>query len=156
MPTFPTFNRAYTLKDYSYEVNPDVTQTTYYSGNTRQRKHLSKNDDRFSVNLFLSDSELEAFESFVQSDIGYGADTFDGPYYTGGSEITGTLQIIEGSFSVENIQNQIWSVSYQFDVKDRGMTEEDSVYEVVTDLGSFSNTEDVLDALADMVNNNTL
>jgi hypothetical protein len=156
MPTFPTFTRTYTHQDYSFEVNPDVDRTQYHSGNSRQRKHFTKRDDLFNVRLILSDAELVTFEAFVTDDLDYGADTYTGPYFTSDVEYTGTLEMIEGNYNCSLVPPSSWEVTYQFELKDRDMTEEDLIYLVVEDLETISNTSAIMSALADMVNNNTL
>lgn len=153
MPDFPAFSRSYSLDDYSYEVSPDVSRTQYFSGNSRQRKLIENRDDVFSVSLFLSDSELSEFESFIDIDLDGGALTFSGPYYTMSSEQIGELQIINGAYSAENIQNQVWQVSYQFRIFDRDLTAEQSIYDIVSDQGSFDSAKNIFDALADLANN---
>lgn len=156
MPTFPTFTRDYAIDGYSFEVSPDVKRTQFYSGNSRQRYFFQNRNDIFNVNLVLSDSELETFEGFVTTDINYGADQYTGPYFTSDVEQTGTLELINGAYSCELIPPSHWKVGFSFELKNRTLTEENNIYDVVNDLGTISNTELVVDALADMVNNNTL
>ena len=107
----------------------------------------------FLLACFLSDSELVEFESFVTNDLQNGELTFDGPYYTMSSEQTGTLQIVDGSYSASNIQNKIWEVGYQFQIHDRSFSAEQSIYDTVTDQGSFESTYLIFQALEDLVNN---
>lgn len=156
MPTFPTFDRAYAHDGYSYDVGHEVLHTEFFSGNTRQRKLFDNHNDVFSVSLVLSNAELVTFENFVTNDLDYGANTYTGPYFTSDVEYTGTLQMVDGAYDVELMMPNHWKVSFNFEVLDRDMSEEDNIYAAVNSLGTISNMDDVLSALADMVNNNTL
>jgi hypothetical protein len=99
---------------------------------------------------------LVTFEDFVTDDIDYGSLTYTGPYYTSDVEYTGTLEMIEGTYNCALVPPSSWEVTFQFELKDRDMTEEDTIYDVVEDLGTISNTSAIILALEDMVNNNTL
>ena len=156
MPTFPTFSRSYTNEGYSYDVVPEVYRTQFYSGNSRQRKRFQKRDDIFNVRHVLTNAELVTFEAFVEDDLENGSLTYTGPYFTSDSEYTGTLEIIDGSYTCKFIPPDHWEVKYRFELKERDMTEEDAVYATVNSLGTISNTFDVISALAEMVNENTL
>jgi hypothetical protein len=156
MPTFPTFTRSYSTEGYTYEVGHEVVRTQFHTGNSRQRKLFENHDDRFSASLILSDSELETFESFVKTDLDYGASTYTGPYFTSDAEYTGTIEMVDGAYTADLVPPESWKVSFNFIVKDRDMTEENTIYDTVISLGSISNTYNVISALEDMVNNNTL
>lgn len=156
MPTFPTFARKYTLDGYSFEVSPDVDRTVFYTGNSRQRKRWKKRDDTFNVRMVLSDAELETFESFIETDLKYGGLSYTGPYYTSDVEYTGALEIIEGTYTAQLLPPSSWAVTFQFEVKNRDMTEEDAIYATVNGLGTIAEAKSLLDALEDMVNNNNL
>lgn len=156
MPTFPTFTHAYTLEGYSYEVAPEVTRTQYYTGNARQRKHFQKRDDLFTIRLVLSNAELTTFENFVATDLENGSLTFDGPYFTSDIEYTGTLELVNGEYRVAYLTPDYWEVTYQCELKNRSMTNEDGVYSLIEGLGTFDAAYNIFDALEDMVNNNNL
>ena len=156
MPTFPTFTRSYTLEGYSFDISHDLDRTVFYTGNTRQRKRWTKRDDLFNVRLVLSDSEFETFESFVENDLDFGSATYTGPYFTSDVEYTGTLQIVDGTYNAQLIPPSSWAVAFQFEVKNRSMVEEDTIYSTVIGLGTIAETDALLDALEDMVNNNNL
>lgn len=154
MPTFP--NLDYSTDGYGYSVNPEVIQTSYSSGNTRQRKLMQKRDDIFSVSLRLTNSELATFENFVQADIEGGGLTFDAPYFDGDVERTGTAYIVNGNYSVNYLQNDYWQVSYDMEIKNRDMTGAQSIYEFVNEYSGFDGAKSLVDALEDCVNNNNL
>ena len=156
MPTFPTFDRAYAIDGYSYSFEPEVSRVQFYSGAARQRKRFDKDDYRFSVNILLSDAEMNTFEDFVTVDLKGGENTYTGPYFTGDVEYTGTLEMIDGSYSASLVPPNHWRVSFEFELKDRDFTEEDNIYASVNALGTFENSKNVLDALENMVNNNNL
>lgn len=156
MPTFPVFTRAYDQNSYSYTVSHDVMHTEFFSRSTRQRKLFDNHDVQFSANIVLSDSELSTFESFVTDDLENGSLTYTGPYYTSDVEYTGTLEIINGEYEATLLPPDHWRVSFNFELKDRDMTEEGNLYDSVISLGTFENMSNVLSALEDMVNNNTL
>ena len=156
MPTFPTFTRPYTLEGYSYSVGPDIDRTVFYTGNSRQRKRWTKRDDLFNARLVLSDSEFETFESFITTDLTNGSATYSGPYYTSDIEQTGTLEIIEGTYTADYLPPSSWAVSFQFEVKDRSLTDEDGIYDLIIGIGTFTEAYNIFDALEDMVNYNNL
>lgn len=152
MPTLPTFTRSYTLDGYSYEVTPDVRRTQFYTGNSRQRYYYQNRNDIFNVRHVFSDSELATFESFVTDDLEGGSLQYTGPYFTSNAEYTGTLEMIDGAYTCELIPPNSWAVTYSFELKNRTLTEEANIYAVVNDLGTISNTELIVDLLAELVN----
>jgi hypothetical protein len=143
----------------SYGCSPEVKRTTYYTQNTRQRFLRQKRDDVFSVSYEVADDELGDFETFITAEIDNGASTFTGPYYDG-AEHVGTCEILEGAYSVSYIAQDIWSLSYSFEVKDRDLTDAQNLYELINDLADeYSGPEEVFNvfgALAQLVNNNKL
>lgn len=153
---FPSFTRPYLIEGYSYSPSYAVKTTVFNTKNTRRRKTHINNDVVFSVQLMLSDSELATFEDYVRDDINYGSSDFTGPYYTSDVEYTGTLHIINGEYSAELVPPNSWRVSYNMLLRERDMSEEENIYDTVIGLGTFQNAEDVLSALAIMVNENTL
>ena len=152
----------------SYRVQPEINRTVYHSKNTRQRRLRQRHEPRYNVSIQLDSSQLSQFESFVTGEISNGADEFTGPYFDG-FEQTGTLQIVNGDYSVTYLANDWWSLSYSFEVKDRDMSTAECIYELVNDQGGFQALQWMLDtyggfdgiallfdAIEDCVNNNTL
>ncbi|MFW0776363.1 MAG: hypothetical protein ACN2B6_01405 [Rickettsiales bacterium] len=139
----------------SYGSEPDIVRTVYHSSNTRQRFIRKKRDDVFNVTYEVTSTELAEFESFITTEISNGADEFTGNYYDG-AEHTGTLQIINGEYNVSYIAQDYWSLSYSFEVKDRDLSDAESVYDFVNAAGGFENLSPLFNALEDLVNNNTL
>lgn len=143
----------------SYGSEPAIKRTTFHSKNTRQRLLRQKRDDMFSVSFQVTSTELGEFETFITTEIENGADTFTGPYYDG-MEQTGTLQIIDGQYSISYLSNDYWSLSYQFEVKGRDLSEQQNIYELVNELADeYTGPEEVFsvfDALSQLVNNNKL
>jgi len=154
MSTFPAID--YSFEGYGYTVTPDVKRTEYASRNSRQRLMRYQRDDLFTVTLRLDDADLDLLDTFVLTTINNGADTFTGPYFTSDVEYTGTLEIVDGKYEVRYLQNDFWSVSYSFYVKDRDLTEEQNIYESVIEYAGFDGMKAALDALEDCVNNNNL
>ena len=143
----------------SYESSQEIKRTVYHSKNTRQRFLRQNRNDNFSVSYQVSSSKLSEFESFIVDDISLGADTFQGPYFDG-VEQTGTLEIINGRYNVRYVAQDLWDLSYSFQVKDRDFTEAQTLYEMINDLADeIGDPEDVFDlfnALSSLVNNNKL
>ena len=139
----------------SYGSEPEIKRTVYHTSNTRQRYLRKKRDDMFDVTYQVNSTELGEFEDFITTEINNGADTFTGPYYDG-ADHEGTLQIINGEYGVSYIAQDIWSLSYTFEVKDRDLTDAESVYELVNGNGGFDGLLDMFNALEDLVNNNEL
>lgn len=156
MATWPS-SLTFSEDDYGWSSSPDTLRSEYASNNTRQRKLRKKRDDLFTVSLRLDDTELGTFETFVLTTINNGADTFTGPYFVNDSgEYTGTLEILNGVYDVKYEANDQWFVSFQFEVKDRDLTEEQNIYEVVNALSGFTGLYDLIAATEDAVNNNNL
>ena len=153
MPTFPDLDYS---EAYSYEISPDVLRTGFASLNSRQRLVIQSRNDLFNVSLKLTDSELSQFEGFVIVDLENGALTYDGPYFTGDVEKTGTLQIVDGLYSVNYLAVDYWEVSFQYELKDRDLTDEEGIYNLVNAFSGFNDTCQVFRALENAVNNNNL
>lgn len=152
MATFP--NLCY--YSIGFGVQPEVIRTQYSSSNTRQRYMWKKRDDVFNVTLRLDTTDFTTLDNFIINDLNNGADTFTGPYYDSDVEKTGTLEIINGSYSANLLQPDLWEVSYSFEVKDRDMTDAEAVYGMITDNGGFDGLGDIFNALAIAVNENNL
>lgn len=152
MATFPDL--CYYSIDFG--VQPEVTRTQYSSSNTRQRYLWKKRDDVFNVTLRLDTTDFTALDSFIIDDLNNGADTFTGPYYDSDVERTGTLQIINGSYSANLLFPDVWEVSYSFEVKNRSMDDAGAIYDVVNDNGGLEGLGDIFNALAIAVNENEL
>lgn len=155
MATWP-IELEYSEDGYSWEVTPDVTRTQYASNNTRQRKLRKNRDDTFTVSMRLDETELATFEEFVLTTLNNGADEYTGPYYTSDVLYTGTLQIVNGEYSVTYLTADYWQVSFKFEVKDRSMTEEAAAYALVNSYSGFAGLYDIIQATEDAVNNNNL
>lgn len=154
MPTLPT-----TVKysdQYSYSVEPDVVRSEFSTKNTRQRKLSIKRDDVFTIRFDLNNSQLQDWEEFVEDDLSNGADLFTAPFYTSDVESTGSFYLVDGRYDVQHVANGSWNVTCQLELKGRTLTEEQNIYEVVEDYGTFDTVFNILEALEDMVNNNNL
>lgn len=149
---FPSFTRSYLIDGYSYAPQYEVNSYTFHSKNTRRRKTHTDNDVVFNVGLVLSNAEFETFESYVQNDLSFGADDFTGPYFTSDVKYTGTLHIINGEYEAELVSPNYWRVSYQFLLRDRDMTQEEAIYDDIIALGTFANARNVINLLAELVN----
>lgn len=152
----------------SYRVQPEIERTVFHSKNTRQRYLRQRHEPRYSVSVQLDSTKLGEFESFVTDEISNGADEFTGPYFDG-LEQSGTLQIVDGKYSVSYLAPNWWNLSYSFDVKDRNMDDAECIYDLVNDHGGFEQLQWMLDtyggfegvallfnAIEDCVNNNAL
>jgi hypothetical protein len=143
----------------SYGSSPEVKRTVYHTQNTRQRFLRQKRDDVFEVSYQVDNNELSDFETFITTEIDNGALTFTGPYYDG-AEHEGTCEIIDGTYSVSYIAQDVWSLSYSFEVKDRDLTDAQNLYELINVIaGEYAGPEEVFnvfDALSQLVNNNKL
>lgn len=153
MPTFPDLKYS---TGYSYSVEPDVIRTDFFSRNSRQRKITSDRNDTFNVRIRVDDAGYTLFDTFIIDELENGSLTFDGPYFVGNNEKTGTLEIIGGTYSASYLVNDYWDISYSFELKNRDMSDEQSVYEVVNAYNGFDPLGGVLDALALLVNENNL
>ena len=152
MATFPDICYYST----SFAVAPEVVRTQYHSFNTRQRQLWKKRDDLFSVTLRLDTVDFNTLDSFIINDLNNGADEFTGPYYDSDVESTGTLQIVDGTYSASLLAPDVWEISYTFEVKNRDMTDADSVYDLVNGNGGFDGLNDLFNALEILVNENIL
>ena len=153
MPTFPDLDYS---QGYRYEINPDVLRTEYASRNSRQRFIIQNHDDLFTVSMKLDNADLSTFEDFVTDDLLNGSLTYDGPYFAGNVEKTGTLQIVDGLYDVNYLTNDYWDVSFQYELKDRDLTDEEGIYDLVNAFTDFDEVYAVFKALENMVNNNEL
>ena len=123
---------------YSYDVDPETINTLFASRNTRQRNVGDRRDDIHSVKLRVNNADLQVFENFVINTLNNGADEYTGPYFVGGTERTGTLQIINGEYQVRYLTDDFWEVNFNFLVKNRSMTFEDSTRAAVIVNGGFT------------------
>ena len=154
MATFPDLN--YSQSGYKWSVEPIVRRTEFASRNTRQRLLMKTRDDLFSVTLKLTSDDLSVFETFVLITLNNGADEFTGPYWVNDVQKTGTLQIVDGKYEVTYLAPDYWQVSYDFYVKDRDMTDEEAIYDLVNGLTTFANLYDIIAATEQAVNYNEL
>ena len=155
MPTLPTTVK-YSADQYSYSVTPDIVRSEFSTRNTRQRKRSENRDDIFSVSFDLSNSQLQDWEDFVIDEIDNGGDLFTAPFYTSDVENSGSFYLVGGQYDVSYISNNSWSVQCRLELKDRTLTEEQNIYELIEDYGTFPAMYSVLDALEDMANNSNL
>lgn len=146
----------YSENGYGWSVSPEVKRTEYSSRNTRQRKLRTKRDDRFTISMQLDETELDTFETFVLDTLNGGADTYTGPYFVNDTEYTGTLQIVNGQYSVNYLSEDYWGVTFQMEIKDRDMTEELAIYTLVNALSGFAGLYDIMQATETAVNDNNL
>lgn len=152
MATFPT---SLKYSATSYSVSPEVARTQFASGNTRQRMLRAKLDDMHSVSLRLDNAGLLALESFIDDTINGGADTYTGPFITDTAERTGTLELIDGTYQLQYVANDMWDCSFSFEVKNVDLSDHELIYDVVNEFGGF-NFSDFADALEQAVNFNNL
>lgn len=155
MPTLPV-TVEYSQEGYGYEIAPAVVRTEFASRNTRQRRLMNKRDDIFTVNFRLTNSELQDWEEFVRDEIAGGGDTFTAPYYTSDVEYTGTFYLVDGLYDVSYVSIGFWNVACKLELKGRALTEEQNIYELIEDIGTFDDAYALFDALEDMINNNNL
>jgi hypothetical protein len=139
----------------SYALSPEIKRTVFHSSSTRQRFLRQKKTDVFNVSYEVTSSELGDFETFITTEIDNGADTFTGPYYDG-ADHTGTIEILSGRYSVSYIAEDLWSLSYSFEVKDRDLSDAQNIYELVEEYAGFDELSPLFSALEDLVNNNRL
>ena len=154
MADFPDL--CYSESGYGWQVKPMVARTEFSSRNTRQRMIMKDRDDLFSVTLKLTNDQLSVFETFVLITLNNGADTFTGPYWVSDVEKSGTLEIENGQYTVSYLAPDYWEVSYNVYVKDRSLTDEESIYDLVNAMSGFSNMYDIIQATENAVNNNSL
>lgn len=154
MATFPDFD--YIESGYGWSVEPIIQRTEFSSRNTRQRLLMKTRDDLFTVSLKLTNAQLSTFETFVIDTLNNGADEFTGPYWVYDVEKTGTLQIVDGKYSVNYLTPNYWQVSYDFYVKDRDMSDELAIYNLVNEATTFANLYDIMEATEHAVNDNEL
>ena len=153
MPTFPDLKYG---EGYSYTYSPQVIRTPYATRNSRQRVLVAQPNDVVSVKLRVDNTDLATLETFILDTLNNGADEFDGPYYTSDVVKTGTLQIVNGEYSIDYLANNYWDVSYSFEVKNRDMANEKGIYDLVNAFSGFQDLCGVLNALECMVNFNEL
>lgn len=154
MPTLPVSLKY--ADQYSYSVEPDVIRSEFSTKNTRQRKLSAKRDDMFSIRFDVNDSQLQAWEEFVEADLSNGADLFTAPFYTSDVESTGNFYLVDGRYNVSAVAKNSWNIECNFELKGRTLTEEETIYNVIEEYGSFDTAYNIFDALEDMINNNNL
>ena len=135
MINFPS-SLKFIEEGYSYRYSPSTVYSQFSSQNTRVRQYLDKRTYAFSCQLHMSNAELAIFESFYAS-INNGADEYTGEYFTSGTPKTGTLQIVDGVYSKQYLSNNLWLISYNFELKDRDFSDEQMIYESVIAAGGF-------------------
>lgn len=146
----------YTLEGYSYRVTPDTIRTEFYSGNTRQRALRKNRNDVFTVRHIVTNAQLSSLETFFQDTINNGADEFTAPYYVSDVEYSGSFLLLEGSYSSQNISPSYSSFSYNIEIQDRDMTNEEAIYDLVNALSGFESMYDLMQETEYAVNNNNL
>lgn len=152
MADFPDIE--YTLQNYT--VEPMVRNTVYSSNNTRQRKMMTKRDDIFEISMRLDETELAVFETFALTTINGGEDTFNFDYYVGDVAQVGTGLLVNGEYQVSYVSNNNWDITCQIELKDRDLSQEEGIYNLINGLSGFETAYSLFDALEDMINNNTL
>lgn len=154
MATWPS-SLTYSEDGYGWKVQPDVTRVEYSSRNTRQRRLGKNRDDVFSISVRTNDAGLVTFETFIV-DTNNGADEYTGPYFVNDVEYTGTLQILNGQYSVRYVSDDHWVIEFEAQLKNRSMTEESNIYALVNSYSGFTGLYDIMQATEDAVNNNNL
>lgn len=129
---FPNIN----YHTYAGTHSSDNNLTRQTSGVSRVRPITGRSEDFVDVTLILTASELGLFRVFFVDEINNGADTFFGPYWVGGVEKTGTLQII-GGYNSTPLGGGNFQVSYSFRIVNRDLSSENSVYDAVIANGGF-------------------
>lgn len=152
--TFPTVN--FITQGYAWEFDPVYVRTQYSSMNSRQRKHMRKNNDVFSCRHVLTNSDTETMETYFNETLSKGSLTDVMPYYNSEVEYTGTGQIVNGRYSTRLAHNDLWDFTYTMEIIDRDLTEEQNIYEAINALSGFESSKLFFDALENMVNNNAL
>lgn len=153
MADFPDINYN---QDYSFSFRPDVLRTEFSTKNTRQRLLFDNPDDLINIKIRANSADLATFEEFVLNTLDNGADTFNGPYYASDAEKTGTLEIVNGEYEVSYVQPDWWEIKYTAALKDRDLTDEENIYEMVQDQGGFDTYYDLIQATEDAINFNNL
>jgi len=152
--TFPAVD--FTIQGYGWEFDPAYVRTEFASGNTRQRKLMRKNNDVFSCRHVFTDAEALTMETYINTTLDKGSLTDTMPYYISEVEFTGTGQILDGSYNIQMVNNDLWEFTYNIEIIDRDLTGEGNVYAVVNAYSGFDNAYNIFASLEDMVNNNTL
>lgn len=155
MATWPS-TLEYQTDGHGWTNEPVVQRTEFSSGNTRQRLVMLNRDDLFTATLQCDETQLAVFETFVLDTLNNGADTYTGPYYVSDTEYTGTIEIVDGQYSVEYLAEDLWSVQFSFYVKERDLTNEELLYELVNELSGFNGLYELIPVTEDAVNNNNL
>lgn len=132
---FPTTEIKYNSYQSSHDA--DTIKTVFATGNSRVRKVIDKNDETVSVTAMTDANGLHAFNIFYYQELSNGADTFQGPYHVGIDKKTGTLQIVDGTYSVRRLSGDVYELSFSFRIVDRDMTDEDAIYDAVILNGGF-------------------
>jgi hypothetical protein len=132
---FPTTEIKY--NSYQSSHLSDTIKTNFGTGNSRVRKIIDRNEDTVSVTSLVDADGLNAFNIFYYQELNNGEEEFQGPYHVGIDQKTGTLQIVDGTYSVRRLSGDIYEISYSFRIIDRDMTDEDAVYDAVILNGGF-------------------
>lgn len=151
--SFPDID--FTLEGYSWQVSPNVVRTEFSSKNTRQRKMFENRNDIFSARHIITDNELLTFEAYVNDTLNNGAGTDTFTYYTSDVSQTGTARIVKGEYNSSLLFAGRWEVTYNFELDNRSLSQEESIYNFVNAQGTID-LSDWLDALENLVNNNNL
>lgn len=125
--------RQYLLDGYSYSFEPASQVTEFSTMNRRQRSLYQKRNTVFNVSERLNLSQLADFEEWVNVTLNNGADSFTGSYWDSDVESTGTLNIINGSYTFNHESSKSITVSYQIETQERDMSTAATVYQYYLD-----------------------
>jgi hypothetical protein len=93
-------------------------RTEMNAGNDRMRQRYTKRVGQVSFALVMSAAKVETLKAFVWTTLGGGASQFTMPMRIGGSIVTKTVALTEGTFAATQIGFDFWRVQLTLRVDD--------------------------------------
>ena len=120
LPSWPgTLPTASVLGSYQIaQSNQPPLRTEMNAGNDRMRQRYTKRVGQVSFALVMSAAKVETLKTFVWTTLGGGSSQFTMPLRIGGSVVTKTVALTEGTFAATQIGFDFWRVQMTLRVDD--------------------------------------
>tara|TARA_Y100001968_G_scaffold102797_1_gene92798 strand:+ start:29957 stop:30403 length:447 start_codon:yes stop_codon:yes gene_type:complete len=135
--------------DYSYSSEPLVSRTTSLSQHVRQRLVQVNRNDKFSVSVFVEESDYEELITFAKNN----PDVFLGTYFDCDVNQSGELRIVDGSIKASIEVGSKWRVTFTIEVINRQHAIGEELYALFEEIDPYDLGK-IANILANTVNSN--
>ena len=135
--------------DYSYSSEPLVSRTTSLSQHVRQRLVQVNRNDKFSVSVFVEESDYEELITFAKNN----PDVFLGTYFDCDVKQSGELRIVDGSIKDSIEVGSKWRVTFTIEVINRQHAIGEELYALFEEIDPYDLGK-IANILANTVNSN--